>query len=113
MADGFQKLMSIINNLTDLVLEELLEHPKLKKYIDKRIEAKMDVAPDIPKEGFLRLQDIVKNPNNPHPLIPISRAGWYAGIKEGKYPKPVRLSARAVAWRREDIVAIMRTFKKK
>lgn len=36
-------------------------------------------------------------------IIPMSRASWYAGIKEGRYPKPVKLSERSVAWRKTDI----------
>lgn len=35
--------------------------------------------------------------------VPTSRSGWYQGVKDGKYPKPVRLGARAVAWKRSDI----------
>lgn len=36
-------------------------------------------------------------------LVPVSRATWYAGMKEGRYPAPLKLGARAVAWRRSDI----------
>lgn len=35
--------------------------------------------------------------------VPISRSGWFAGVKSGRYPKPVRLSERRVAWRASDI----------
>ena len=35
--------------------------------------------------------------------IPISRSSWFAGVKAGRYPKPVRLSDRRVAWRASDI----------
>ncbi len=36
-------------------------------------------------------------------FFPISKAAFYRGISEGKYPKPVKLSERTVAWREEDI----------
>lgn len=36
-------------------------------------------------------------------IIPVSRASWYAGIKDGRYPKPVKLSERTAAWRSTDI----------
>ena len=36
-------------------------------------------------------------------LVPVSRATWYAGVKEGRYPAPLKLGVRAVAWRRSDI----------
>ncbi|TAN09429.1 MAG: AlpA family phage regulatory protein [Burkholderiaceae bacterium] len=35
--------------------------------------------------------------------VTISRSGWYIGIREGRYPAPVRLSPRRVAWRESDI----------
>ena len=36
-------------------------------------------------------------------VFPISRSGWYAGVQAGRYPAPVKIGARAVAWRRSDI----------
>lgn len=36
-------------------------------------------------------------------FVPVSRATWYAGVKEGRYPAPLKLGTRAVAWRRSDI----------
>jgi len=41
------------------------------------------------------------------PLIPISRSAWWAGIKTGKYPAPVRISTRRVAWKASDIIALI------
>ena len=35
--------------------------------------------------------------------FPVSRANWLQGVKDGRYPAPVRLSARRVAWRASDI----------
>jgi len=51
-------------------------------------------------------------PAKPGKLLRLSaveeKTGWkkssmYAGAKAGTFPSPVRLSARAVAWREEDI----------
>lgn len=39
--------------------------------------------------------------------FPVSRSAWLAGVKSGRYPSPVRLSARSVAWRAEDIKALI------
>jgi prophage regulatory protein len=50
-------------------------------------------------DGFVRLRDII----GPFGLIPISRSSWYAGIKEGRFPKPVKLGPRISAWRVEEI----------
>ncbi len=53
----------------------------------------------LPQTGFLRLPSIIA----PHGPIPVSKSTWWAGIKTGRYPKPVKLSARISAWRVEDI----------
>lgn len=39
--------------------------------------------------------------------FPVSRSAWLAGVKAGRYPAPVRLSARSVAWRADDIRALV------
>lgn len=50
--------------------------------------------------GFLRLPDVLS-------LIPVSRSAWWSGVKDGRFPKPVKLSARTTAWRHEDIQALI------
>jgi prophage regulatory protein len=49
--------------------------------------------------GFLRFKGVQTK-------IPVSRATWYAGIKAGKYPKPIRLSEGVSVWRVADIDAL-------
>jgi len=39
--------------------------------------------------------------------ITMSRSGWLQGVKDGRYPAPVRLSPRRVAWRESDITAFI------
>jgi predicted DNA-binding transcriptional regulator AlpA len=39
--------------------------------------------------------------------VPLSRSSWLAGVKARRYPQPVRLSARRVAWRASDILALI------
>jgi prophage regulatory protein len=58
--------------------------------------------------GFLRIWQIVgdKKRNIP-PLIPIGRTTFLNKVKEGKYPKPVKLGERITAWRVEDIKALI------
>ena len=65
----------------------------------------MSKRPDFcfPQTGFLRLPAIIA----PHGPIPVSKSTWWAGIKTGRYPKPVKLSARITAWRVEDIRALI------
>jgi len=61
----------------------------------------------LPETGFLRVSQIVRTPKNPNPIIPIGKATWWAGVKSGKYPAPVKLSANVTAWRVEDIRALI------
>ena len=49
--------------------------------------------------GFLRLS-VILAPRGP---IPVSKSTWWAGVKSGRYPKPVKLGPRITAWRVEDI----------
>lgn len=37
------------------------------------------------------------------PIIPVSKSAWWAGVSSGKFPAPVKLSARTTAWRSDDI----------
>lgn len=52
-----------------------------------------------PASGLLRLRDILA-PGGP---VPVGRSTWYAGVKSGRFPKPVRLGPGIVAWRVADI----------
>jgi prophage regulatory protein len=42
-------------------------------------------------------------------LVPISRTAWYEGVKSGRYPQPVHLGPRTVAWRLSEIEALIET----
>lgn len=62
----------------------------------------------LPKAGYLRLPQIVGDPKRGIPAIyPVSRSTWFAGVKSGKYPQSIKLSERCVAWRVEDIKALL------
>lgn len=64
--------------------------------------------------GFLRLLQIVGNPDaHPPipPIIPVSRSTWLKGVKKGRYPQPVKLGPRTTAWRVEDIRALIEQLK--
>jgi predicted DNA-binding transcriptional regulator AlpA len=43
-------------------------------------------------------------------ILPISKSTWWAGIKTGKYPKPVKLGVRMTAWKVEDIEKLLASF---
>jgi predicted DNA-binding transcriptional regulator AlpA len=42
-------------------------------------------------------------PNASLELVPIGRSTWWAGVRSGKYPRPIKLSDRTTVWRRTDI----------
>jgi prophage regulatory protein len=50
----------------------------------------------LPETGFIRLPVVLQH-------IPVSKSTWWAGIKTGRFPEPVKLSERVTAWRVEDI----------
>lgn len=70
---------------------------------DARLKTDPSVLSQLPPTGFVRLPGILA-PNGP---IPVSKSTWWAGIKDGRYPKPVKLGPRITAWRVEDIRALI------
>ena len=70
-------------------------------------------AVSLPETGYLRLNQIVGNPKADPPIppiIPISKASWWAGVKEGRFPAPVKLGPRTTAWRIEDIRRLIESY---
>jgi len=54
---------------------------------------------ELPRTGFLRLRSILA-PAGP---IPVSKSTWWAGVRDGRFPKPTKLGSRITVWRVEDI----------
>jgi predicted DNA-binding transcriptional regulator AlpA len=54
------------------------------------------MALDLPETGFLRLPQVLK-------LFPVCKSTWWAGVRDGMYPKPVKLGKRCTAWRVNDV----------
>jgi predicted DNA-binding transcriptional regulator AlpA len=62
----------------------------------------------IPDVGFLRLRQIVGDKKRGvAAIIPVSRSSWWAGVRSGRYPKPVKLGPGTTAWRISDIRALI------
>lgn len=60
----------------------------------------------LPETGFLRLKQIIGDPNAEPPIppiIPVGKSSWWEGVKSGRYPAPVKLGPRMTAWRVESI----------
>lgn len=47
------------------------------------------------EERLIRLKDVI----GPEGMIPISRAAWYLGIKDGRFPKPISLGPNTKAYK--------------
>jgi predicted DNA-binding transcriptional regulator AlpA len=60
----------------------------------------------LPETGFLRINQIIGDKTRPA-IIPISKSSWWAGVKEGRFPQPVKLGRRTTAWRVVDIIALI------
>lgn len=54
------------------------------------------------QESLLRLPNVLQR-------FPVSRSDWYAGIRSGRYPAPVKLGPRSVAWKSSDIDALIQS----
>ena len=54
---------------------------------------------DFSEVGFLRLPDVLR-------IIPVSRSAWWAWIKEGIFPKAVKMTPKCSAWTKRDIFAL-------
>ena len=64
----------------------------------------------LPETGFLRVRQIIGDANADPPIppiIPVCRTTWWAGVKDGRFPKPVKLGPRTTAWRVEDVRALL------
>lgn len=65
---------------------------------------------NLPDYGYVRLRQIIGDPKADPPMppvIPVSKATWYQGIRDGRFPKPIKLSKRISVWRVEDIRALV------
>ena len=40
-------------------------------------------------------------------LIPVCKSTWWAGVRAGRYPKPIKLGDRITAWRVEHILELI------
>lgn len=52
---------------------------------------------------YLRINQII-GPDGP---LPISKSGFWKGVKDGKFPAPRKISSRVTVWRAEDIEQLL------
>lgn len=55
-------------------------------------------------ESFLRVWQITGDAKKGiTPILPIGRSTFLAGVRSGKYPKPLKLGEKTTVWRKSDI----------
>lgn len=64
------------------------------------------MASSLPQTGFVRLTQILE-------VIPIGKSTWWAGVKSGKYPSPVKLGPNTSAWTAESINNLIKQLSQK
>lgn len=55
---------------------------------------------ELPLTGLLRIKQVLR-------FVPVSRSNWWQGVREGRYPQPLKLSQRVTCWRAADIRALI------
>ncbi len=64
----------------------------------------------LPETGFVRLCNIIGDTRASPPIpaiIPVSKSTWWAGVKSGRFPKPIKIGPRITVWRVEDILTFI------
>jgi prophage regulatory protein len=64
--------------------------------ITGNVPARLDLIESVNFDRLIRLPEVLQ-------LVPVSRSTWFSGVRSGRYPAPVRIGVRAVAWRHRDI----------
>lgn len=61
-----------------------------------------DKTNTLPDTGYIRVKEVLR-------YIPVSKSSWWAGVKSGRFPQPVKLGPRTTAWRVQDIRSYIET----
>jgi prophage regulatory protein len=63
-----------------------------------------DMQTKLPQTGFVKLPTILT-------FIPVSKSTWWAGVKNGKYPKSVKHGG-STFWKADDINSLIESIAK-
>jgi prophage regulatory protein len=70
----------------------------IRPSFSRRSGTLIDIQP-LPETGFVRLSSILA-PRGP---IPVGKSTWWQGVRDGRFPKPVKLGPKTTAWRVAEI----------
>ena len=59
-----------------------------------------EVSMLLPQEGFVRLPVILK-------VLSIGKTTWWCGVRDGTFPKPIKMGKRTARWNVKDIRALI------
>jgi len=83
-----------------------VKNPSVLARVHKAVKKKKTDAPgktvaiNLDMPGFQRLDNVLA-------IFPVSRAAWYAGIAEGRYPAGIQIGKRSVAWSNASLKALI------
>ena len=59
-------------------------------------------------DKLLRVKDIVRDKKGASfGYLPISKAAWWQGVAEGRFPQPIKLGPKTTCWRESEILALI------
>jgi prophage regulatory protein len=102
LSEAQKKILQFVAK--EAVAEYIRETSPTRAKDDHMIRAKKEhiiMECRLPDTGFIRLPDVLT-------VIPVGKTCWWEGVKSGRFPQPVKLSARCTAWRVEDIQALIK-----
>lgn len=100
---GADQRNSLTNIRRDGAVNHMTQDPGASTRINATPAAGALPSPQNPDIALWRLPTVLAH-------VPVSRSHWWAGVAEGRYPAPVKLSKRCVAWRSADIRALIASF---
>jgi len=100
---GADQRSSSTNKRRDGAVNQMTSNPRADAQPNATIPAGALPSPQNTDIALWRLPTVLAH-------VPVSRSHWWAGVAEGRYPAPVKLSKRCVAWRSADIRALIASF---
>ncbi len=107
------KTQAVESSSGGVVLITNAELRKILKEVLTEVIADKSTEPSISTKGgygmfdgqleddqLIQLNDVLR-------LLRISKSSWWAGVKSGRFPAPIRLSAKTVRWSRRQILQIV------
>lgn len=64
------------------------------------MEIDKTIVEDFERIGFMGIEQVLE-------VFPISTSSWWAGVKSGICPQPVKLGVRTTAWKRKEILVLI------